>query len=352
MSTLIFRDTLFLEHSPGPGHPENPYRLAALYRRLDAQPIPGTVSRAPRPASLPELRRVHDPGYLEVVAATAGRPRVVLDPDTATGPRSYEAALHAAGAVIEAAESVVAGSADGAFALVRPPGHHAEANAARGFCLFNNVAAAAAHAVESLGCRRVLILDPDVHHGNGTQHRFWRDPRVLYISSHRYPFYPGTGWFDETGDGPGNGYTINLPMPPELGDAEFLHLYESIAGPVVAQFQPELILVSAGFDTWQHDPIGRMKMTEAGYAALFGLFKRWADACCPGRIVLALEGGYDPVGIAAGVEGALGVLTGAIPTGAGLDLPVDASAIGIARNARATLAPYWSSLRSSSERSR
>jgi acetoin utilization deacetylase AcuC-like enzyme len=279
------------------------------------------------------------------IGATAGQDRVQLDPDTATSAGSYEAAVRGAGAVIQATEAVVDGTARGAFALVRPPGHHAESVQAMGFCLFNNVAVAAAHALGELVCRRVLILDPDVHHGNGTQRSFWESRDVLYVSSHRYPFYPGTGWFDQAGSGAGEGYTLNLPMPGAMGDADFLHLYREVVGPVVGQFQPDLILVSAGFDTWQHDPLGGMSVTADGYRALFGLFLRWAADHCPGRLVFALEGGYDPAGVVVGVRAALELSAGVREAPGDLEAPPAPQAREIARRARATLSPHWSALR-------
>jgi acetoin utilization deacetylase AcuC-like enzyme len=345
VDTLIFRDDLFLAHDPGPGHPENAARLRAVYDDLDARAVRGTRVASPRPASRRELERVHRPEHIDRVAATAGKPRVRLDPDTATSADSYEAALRGSGAVLAAAEATFAREARGAFALVRPPGHHAEAAAAMGFCLFNNVAVAAAHAVDELGCRRVLVLDPDVHHGNGTQNMFYGDRDVLYVSSHRFPFYPGTGWFDEVGAGEGEGYTVNLPLPPGMGDADFLHLYRAVVGPIVDEYRPEMILVSAGFDTWKDDPIGGMAMTAEGYTALCGLFHRWSEAHCPGRLVFALEGGYDPAGVIAGVRAALEITAGARPAPEGIEAGPSPIAREAAAGARRVLSPYWRSLR-------
>ena len=345
MKTLIYRDARFLSHDPGPEHPENPRRLQAIYDDLDERKIPGTRNEATRPATSGQLTRIHRPEYIDAVAATAGQERVQLDPDTATSRGSYEAALHGAGAVIQAAEAVVAGQAGGAFALVRPPGHHAESRTAMGFCLFNNVAVAAAHAVTELGLKRVLVLDPDVHHGNGTQHSFFSRRDVLYVSSHRYPFYPGTGWFDESGTGEGEGHTVNLPLPAGMGDADFHHLYSTVVEPIVNEYEPEMILVSAGFDTWKDDPLGGMAVTARGYALMFGLFRRWADAHCPGRLIHALEGGYDPSGLVAGVRAALEVTTGARSAPEGLDGAISPEAQQAADGCRAALAPYWKSLR-------
>ncbi len=344
--TLVLRDAVFLEHDPGPGHPENAARLQAVFDDLDRHAVPGTRCAAPVPAAAEQLRRVHSAGHVERVAASAGRPRVQLDPDTATSERSYEAARRAAGAALTATEATLDGSADGAFALVRPPGHHAEADAAMGFCLFNNVAVAAAHAVAELDCRRVLVLDPDVHHGNGTQHAFWDRADVLYVSSHRWPFYPGTGAESEIGAGPGAGFNVNLPLPAGMGDGEYAYVYRAVVDPIVAEYEPDLILVSAGFDTWHRDPLGGMAVTAEGFAALAGLFQGWAARHCPGRLVFALEGGYDPAGVIAGVRSTLEVVTGARTPPEEFERPVAPAAVEVAERVRRRLAPHWAGLRS------
>ncbi len=347
----LIRTDRFLEHDPGPGHPEHPGRLAAIYRDLDARPLAGTEFAAPRKASDEEITRVHTADHLRVIEATRGIASSRLDSDTTTSAASAEAARLAAGAMLSAVEQVMSGESHGAFALVRPPGHHAEVGAAMGFCLYNNVAVAAQFALDHLGVKRVVIVDPDVHHGNGTQHSFYDRKDVLYISSHRYPFYPGTGWFDEVGVGRGEGYTVNLPMPGGMGDADFLHLYRRVVDPIVAAFEPELVLVSAGFDTWKLDPLGGMAVTERGFRELFGVFAGWAERHCPGRIALALEGGYDLAGLVNGVRAAVESVTGdevAERSGAapgGLD-PIDFLDVGVrtrdvAERAHAALARYW-----------
>lgn len=362
MDTWIIRDPRFLEHDPGPGHPENRHRLDAVYRTLDAAPIPGTVTRSSTPVTREILGRAHSNEYVARVESTAGEAHTRLDTDTFASPRSYESAVHAAGAVVQAVDAVHAGRAGGAFALVRPPGHHAERSAAMGFCLFNNVAVAAQYALDHLGTRRILVLDPDVHHGNGTQNTFYETREVLYVSSHQHPLYPGTGWFDEVGHGDGEGFTVNLPCPAGLGDTDFFHLYDTILSPVVAEYAPELILVSAGYDTWHTDPLGGMRVTREGYRALFALVASWSAAHCPGRLVFALEGGYDPAGVIAGVEASLEALTGATPAGvldaarapaiAGDGRQLVESVHGVVMNARSALEPYWASLRNNSARSR
>jgi len=345
MDTLVLRDDAFLDHDPGPGHPENAARLAAVLADLDARPVPGTRTASPRAATRAELERVHTSGHVDVVAATEGQVAVQLDGDTITSAGSWKAATHGAGATISAVEAVVAGESSGAFALVRPPGHHAESRHAMGFCLFNNVAVAAEHARAELGCERVLILDPDVHHGNGTQHSFQDRDDVLYVSSHRYPFYPFTGPVEEVGHDAGTGYSVNLPMGQGMGDADLLALYGEVVEPIVHAYAPDLILVSAGFDTWHADPLGGLAVTGDGFAALFALFRSWSERHCPGRLVSTLEGGYDPVGVVAGVRAALGVKTAR-------DVP-DPQVAGAAcadtnatiLKAKRALAPHWPALR-------
>ena len=344
VSTLVLRDDTCLLHDPGPQHPERAERLAAIFRDLEERPIEGTVAQSPRRATRKELLAVHSDDHVSRMEATRGRLHVQLDADTATSPRSHDAALVSAGAALVAAESVVSGAAQGAFAIVRPPGHHALRDAAMGFCLYNNVAIAAEHAVRELGCRRVLVLDPDVHHGNGTQAAFWSRSDVMYVSSHRFPFYPGTGAVEETGAGRGEGFTINLPLPGGSGDADLLHVHEDVVTPVVDQWQPDLILVSAGFDTWMWDPLGGMLVTEDGYRALFATFARWSRDHCPGRLAFVLEGGYNLTGVATGVRAAIETMTGASPEVTLRDAP-SRPARETAARARRLLRDRWSSLR-------
>ena len=306
METLLLRDERCLAHDPGPGHPESRGRVEPALRSLETDPVEGTRLAEPREVTRKELLGVHAASHVDAIEAAGTKLHAQLDPDTGMAAGSLEAARLAAGAACEAVEAVVDGRARGAFALVRPPGHHAEAARAMGFCLFNNVAVAAEHAIREGGCRRVLICDPDVHHGNGTQHLFEERDDVLFVSSHQYPFYPGTGHWQETGRGRGEGFTINLPLPEAAGDAELLHLWRSVVSPVVEQWEPDLVLVSAGFDAWEHDPLGGLRVTAQGFASLFELFASWSARHCPGRLAMALEGGYDPRGVEAGVRAALG----------------------------------------------
>jgi acetoin utilization deacetylase AcuC-like enzyme len=294
-------DPSFLEHDPGTGHPEGPRRLEAVNRGLrEAGLLDALRPIEARPASRDELLRVHSAAHVDRVAATAGR-HVQLDPDTATGPRSYEAATRAAGAVIAAVEAVVDGAVDRAFCAVRPPGHHATRDAAMGFCLFNNVACGAAAALAK-GLGRVAIIDFDVHHGNGTQDVFWTDRRVLYVSSHQFPLYPGTGDLQEQGGGDGEGFTVNLPMPAGCGDAEYAAVYREVVLPVVRAFDPQLVLLSAGFDAAAGDPLAGMRVSPTGFRAIVDACVAAAQGVAAGHVVAALEGGYSDAGLAYGTQ--------------------------------------------------
>ena len=300
-------DRLFLEHDAGAGHPERPARLEAVNRGLHEAGLLDAVRRiAPRPATRDELLRVHSAVHVDRIAATAGR-RVQLDPDTATSPRSYEAARLAAGAAILAVEAVLDGAIDRAFCAVRPPGHHATRDEAMGFCLLNNVAAAAAAAL-ARGLGRVAVLDFDVHHGNGTQDVFWSDPRVLFVSSHQHPFYPGTGAVTEQGGGAGEGFTVNLPMPAGCGDDEYGAVYREIVLPVVRAFDPQLVLVSAGFDAAAGDPLAGMRVSPTGFGALAEVCVAAASGAAQGRVVAVLEGGYGEDSLASGARALVGRL--------------------------------------------
>ena len=305
----FYDDPVFGEHDAGAGHPERPERLEAVRRGLrDAGLDEELVRLAPRAAAPEELLRVHTAAHVARIAAGAGR-HVRFDPDTAAGPRSHAAALAAAGAVVDAVERVLDGSLDRAFCAVRPPGHHATPGRPMGFCLLNNVAIGAAAAL-ARGLQRVAILDFDVHHGNGTQEAFWRDPRVLFVSSHQFPYYPGTGALDEAGEGDGRGFTVNLPMPAGLGDAEYRRAYRQIVEPIGRTFDPELVLVSAGFDIHRDDPLGGMGVTAAGFAELMDVCLAVAAGAARGRLVAVLEGGYDLDGIAEASAAVVGRMLG------------------------------------------
>jgi acetoin utilization deacetylase AcuC-like enzyme len=292
MSLVIITSPRFADHVNPPGHPERIERAETMEVVATRWVKAGGRVLAPRAATDEDLMRVHDADYLKSIQATRGR-AVQLDPDTYTSPESEEVARLAAGAVLTGINHVLDGPrASRAFVMVRPPGHHAEADRAMGFCLYNNIAIGAAWA-RSRGLARVAIVDYDVHHGNGTQWIFYEDPTVLFISSHQFPFYPGTGAANETGRGAGKGFTINLPLPAGSGDAEFNKVYKDTVVPALQKFRPELVLVSAGFDAHERDPLAGMRLTTDGYGALTSLLLHAADELCDGRIVFVTEGGYD-----------------------------------------------------------
>jgi len=304
--TGIVKDKRYLRHSAGFGHPESPERLAAIYEMLNNPSMHWKFMEIePREATHKEIETIHTPSYVEYIASTAGQHSVFLDPDTATSPESYEIAKLAVGGVLNAVDSVIESKADNAFALVRPPGHHAEADSAAGFCIFNNIAIGAMHAILKHRLKRILIVDWDLHHGNGTQHSFYDDPRILYFSTHQYPYYPGTGSLQEIGQGKGEGYTINVPLSGGAGDASFVKIFRKILQPAALEFKPELVLLSAGFDTYFQDPLGSMRVTSEGFAALTRILLEIADSCCHGRLVAVLEGGYHIAGLTKSVKAVL-----------------------------------------------
>jgi len=263
-----------------------------------------------RRAEKEELCWIHSSHYVDLVAGTEGKNRVSLDPDTSTSSGSYEAALLAAGGLCEAISSVITGALDNAFALVRPPGHHAEQGRAMGFCLFNNVAIGAKYAQERHDLGRILVIDWDLHHGNGTQHSFEEDPSILYFSTHQYPYYPGTGAFQEVGREEGQGFTVNVPLSVGHGDGEYAGIFERVLRPIATQFDPDLVLVSAGFDIYENDPLGGMRVTPTGFAALMRSLMDIADECCNGKVVVTLEGGYELTGLRDSVKAVLKELAG------------------------------------------
>lgn len=304
--TGIVKDTRYLQHSAGFAHPESPERLAAIYEMLENPLMDWKFTHIkPREATHKEIEMIHSPSYVQFIASTAGQRCVYLDPDTSTSPETYEIAKLAVGGVCNAIDSVIKGEVNNAFAFVRPPGHHAEKDTAAGFCVFNNIAIGAMYAISKYGLNRILIVDWDLHHGNGTQHSFYKDPRILYFSTHQYPYYPGTGSLQELGNGEGEGYTINVPLREGAGDAAFVKIYRRILQPVVLEFKPELILLSAGFDTHFQDPLGGMRVTPEGFAAMARILLNIADTCCQGRFVAVLEGGYHIVGLTRSVKAVL-----------------------------------------------
>lgn len=290
-------------------YPEHPGRLTAIKKLLEEKPIDGLVYKQGVSATYDQLARVHTSGYLDDVFSLAGKSAWLDRDTTAISPKSIEAATAAAGNAIAAVESVVGGESTSAFALVRPPGHHAEPVRARGFCIFNNVAVAAAHAQAKLGCERILIIDWDAHHGNGTQDIFCADPDVLFFDIHcAAPFYPGSGHLEEVGAGLGEGYTINVPVPEAAGDSAYVKAFREILVPAAEYFKPDLVLVSAGFDTHRNDLA--LNVTYDGFKIMTGIVQEIADQHCEGKVAFVLEGGYNLTSLANGVHAVLQVLAG------------------------------------------
>jgi len=296
MKTGLFSDPIFQEHDTG-NHPENAGRLVALGRKLESDPLWKHLEhRKPRPATEAEIAAVHTVDYIRTVeeASHSGHP-FLGTPDCVLSSRTYEVALHAAGALVDAAGEVAEGSLNNAFVACRPPGHHAEQAQAMGFCYFNNVAITAESLIDRFGYERVLIFDFDVHHGNGTQHSFQSRKDVFFASIHQHPatLYPGTGFAEERGMGEGTGYTLNAPMPPQSDDEAYRTVFDQILLPQFREFNPQFILISAGFDAHRNDPLAMIDLTQAGFDHLILGMKRLAEECCEGRMVSVLEGGYD-----------------------------------------------------------
>ncbi len=305
MRLLHFTDDLFARHSNGAGHPERPERLAAATAGIRMAAGVEIIDAEPPPVARRDLERVHSPDYITAIEGFCKAGGGRLDPDTGAVPDSWGAALRAAGAGMEAMRRLETGEAEASFLTVRPPGHHALAARAMGFCLFNNIAVVAAALLER--GRRVTIVDWDVHHGNGTQAMFYDNPDLQYVSLHQFPAYPGTGWFDELGEGRARGTTINLPLPPRTGGDVYRQAIAEL-GPVVGEFGPDWVLVSAGYDAHDRDPLADLRLVEADYGMLGESVSRLAP---PGRLIMFLEGGYDlgaiKRSVAATVEGVAGV---------------------------------------------
>ncbi len=318
MRTGLVYDPIYLEHDTG-DHVENSRRLVEAMSHLKETGIREKLISVPaRPASPEELKMVHAPEYISYVKNKAEKGGGWLDPDTVMSPKSYEAALCAAGGVLAAVEAVMKKEVDNAFALVRPPGHHATHDRAMGFCIFNNVAIAARFALSKFNLKRILVADFDVHHGNGTQDAFYADPKVLYFSTHQFPHYPGTGWMDETGTGVGEGTTVNFPMTAGWSDEEYLRAFNEVLVPVARRFRPQIILVSAGFDAHWADQLAMMKVSIAGFVQMTRILKELAAELCQGRLVFSLEGGYNLRVVAASIKATLDVLLG----NSGIDDPL------------------------------
>jgi acetoin utilization deacetylase AcuC-like enzyme len=326
MTTALIYDPIFLEHLTPPRHPERPQRLEMAIKVLEALDWlkrDGLVLIPPRAATEDELALVHDRAYIQQVKAASddvareeqsGGPGTAKSryfaTDTYVSAQSYAAAIRAAGAPLTAIDAMMQGEVDNAYCLVRPPGHHALPGEAMGFCFFNNVAIAAQYALDYYGLERVMIIDYDVHHGNGIQDIFYADPRVLYFSIHQAPFYPGTGHSDELGEEAGLGTTINVPLPATVGFEVYEPVFRQVMAHAADRFDPQLILVSAGFDAHWNDPLGQINLSTAGYAQLTKIIIELAQTLCNGRLVMVQEGGYNLDVMGACVATCINILLG------------------------------------------
>lgn len=313
LATGLVFDKRFAWHEMGPDHIESPLRTIAMHEVLTEKLNGAYLPVAPRPATEEELGLIHLPSYVSFMRETSGTDYFFFDPDTIAGPHTYEIACLAAGAGLVAAELILAGKINNAFALVRPPGHHAESNRPMGFCFFNNIAISAEYLRRLLGIKKLMIIDWDLHHGNGTQKAFYSSREVLYVSLHQSPLFPGTGSASEIGEKEGVGFNLNLPLSAGKTDEDYLAIFQKVISPVARAYQPEFILVSAGFDILKGDPLGRMELTPAGCADLSNLIIELAEDLCSGRLLYFLEGGYNLKGLQEGVEKVVLSLAGRWP---------------------------------------
>jgi acetoin utilization deacetylase AcuC-like enzyme len=306
--SAVVVDAEYLKHETGEFHPERPERIRALLDlagKLDKEKFDVLP---PKAASRSDIESCHGSDYVSLVESTSKTNHYALDGDTITCRDSFGVGLLAAGGFLRLIDAIAAGEAQNGFALVRPPGHHALKNRAMGFCLFNTIAIGARHLKKIYNAKRVMIMDWDVHHGNGTQDSFYEDSSVLFISTHQFPYYPGTGAINEVGANAGEGYTLNIPLPAGCGDAEYLRVFYDVVVPAAKQFEPEWILVSAGFDPHRRDPLGGMAVTEAGFASMAVLLLQLADQYAGGKIAFLLEGGYDLAALSRSVAAVLQIM--------------------------------------------
>jgi len=309
--TAVFKSDLFLAHMENFPHIESADRLKVIYQALKNEGIGNRLLYPEFEAVTNDILEYnHHSAYVAKVAATDGKTYVSLDPDTQTSALSFQAASLAVGAAVSGVKMIHQGEINNGFCLVRPPGHHAESDQAMGFCLFNNAALAARYAIKELGYERVLLVDWDLHHGNGTQHSFYDTDKVLYFSTHQHPFFPGTGAATETGIGAGLGYTINVPLPAGIEDRAYATVFNDLLAPIARQYKPQFIILSAGYDTHRNDPLGGMAVTGKGFAYMTKVLLDLATELCDGRFLACLEGGYDLNGLREGIIATLSEMAG------------------------------------------
>jgi acetoin utilization deacetylase AcuC-like enzyme len=323
---LVVIDQGYLKHLPGESHPERPERIQALLNLAGALDKQMFELASPRAATRADVESTHGADHVRLVESTSKHNRYALDGDTITCRDSFGVALLAVGGFLTLLDAIASKQSSNGFALVRPPGHHALRDHPMGFCLFNTMAIGAEYLKRVHGAKKILIMDWDVHHGNGTQAAFYDDPTVFFISTHQFPFYPGSGAVNETGVGAGEGLTLNVPLPAGCTDVEYLQVFQDIVVPAAEKFQPEWILVSAGFDPHRRDPLGGMNVTEEGFGAMARLLLALANRFADGRIAFLLEGGYDLAGLRDSVAAVLGAMQTQVPPPAG-HLPLAESRI-------------------------
>ena len=323
---LVVIDQGYLKHLPGESHPERPERIQALLNLAGALDKQMFELASPRAATRADVESTHGADHVRLVESTSKHNRYALDGDTITCRDSFGVALLAVGGFLTLFDAIASKQSSNGFALVRPPGHHALRDHAMGFCLFNTMAIGAEYLKRVHGAKKIMIMDWDVHHGNGTQAAFYDDPSVLFISTHQFPFYPGSGAVNEIGVGAGEGFTLNVPLPAGCADAEYLQVFQDIVVPAAEKFQPDWILVSAGFDPHRRDPLGGMNVTEEGFGAMARLLLALANRFADGRIAFLLEGGYDLAGLRDSVAAVLAAMQTQVPPPAG-HLPLAESRI-------------------------
>ncbi len=323
---LVVIDQGYLKHLPGESHPERPERIQALLNLAGALDKQMFELASPRAATRADVEYTHGADHVRLVESTSKHNRYALDGDTITCRDSFGVALLAVGGFLTLLDAIASKQSSNGFALVRPPGHHALRDHAMGFCLFNTMAIGAEYLKRVYGAKKILIMDWDVHHGNGTQAAFYDDPTVFFISTHQFPFYPGSGAVNETGVGAGEGLTLNVPLPAGCTDVEYLQVFQDIVVPAAEKFQPEWILVSAGFDPHRRDPLAGMNVTEEGFGAMARLLLALANRFADGRIAFLLEGGYDLAGLRDSVAAVLAAMQAQVPPPAG-HLPLAESRI-------------------------